>query len=446
MNVVYFVCHDIGRALGCYGAAVPTPRLDEFAGEAVRFTNAHCSSPACSPSRACAMSGEYAHRTGAIGLSHLGWPLPLDVRTTVDDFNDAGYETILSGINHERHPRTDRYAVDLSRDWDDWKVPRAVDNALDHLARREAGRPFYLNVACQEPHACTWGEVGARIPALPEDFEPWFPAGMPRTPALAAAFRRFAASAAYMDAHFGRFVDGLRRLGLLDDTMIGFTTDHGIAGPRGKGTLLGLGTEIALMIRLPGGEHGGETREQLISNVDFRATWREACGLGAAGESDGRSFWPVLADAEVGHHEAIFLERNFHGEKPWRTEPKYVDCYDPTRAVRTRDHLYVRHFRPEAKPPEPLPGGIDARETDDWSEWEKSWVPPVAKRAEEELYELEGDPNEVRDVAGDAAMEGVRSELRGRLENWMRQTGDFLPNEPPFQPEALGWGSGWPAS
>lgn len=112
MNVLYFVCHDLGRALGCYGAGIPTPHLDAFASEGIRCTDAHCASPACSPSRACVMSGKAAHTTGALGLSHMGWPLHLDHTTSIDDFNGAGFQTILSGINHERHPRTEEDFID----------------------------------------------------------------------------------------------------------------------------------------------------------------------------------------------------------------------------------------------------------------------------------------------------------------------------------------------
>lgn len=385
------------------------------------------------------MSGRYAHATGAIGLSHFGWPLPLEVRTTVDDFRDAGYETILSGLNHERHPKTDRYETDLAKDWDDWRAPRAVDAALGHLRRREGGRPFYLNVATQEPHACTWSRVGEDIPVLPDAHETWLPDGMPRTPALEAAFRRFVASVAFTDHHFGRLVEGLGELGLLDETVVVFTTDHGVAGPRGKGTLHGLGTEIALLVRLPGGTGGGGERHQLVANIDFRATWCEGFGLDGVEAGDGRSFWPLLSDADRAHHELIYLERNFHGERPWRTEDDYVDCYDPVRALRTKDALYVRNFLPEAKPPEPLPRSIESVGTADWSCWEKSWQLPASARPAEELYLLNEDPQELRNVAGEDAC----AEWRERLDGWIQKTGDFVPGDPPFESSGRGWGPRW---
>ncbi|MCC5842547.1 MAG: sulfatase-like hydrolase/transferase [Opitutales bacterium] len=440
-NILYFVCHDLGRALGCYGAGIPTPHLDAFAAQGIRFTNAHCASPACSPSRACAMSGQYAHQTGALGLSHMGWPLHLQHRTTVDDFNAAGYQTFLSGINHERHPRTDRYEVDLTRQWDDWKLPRAVDNALAALRGRDPARPFYLNIGTQEPHACIWKDVGGRIPPMPPDWPGWTPPGMPRTPALEAAFRRFAAAVVLVDQEFGRLLRGLEELGLAANTLVVFTTDHGMSGPRGKGSLYGLGTEIALLMRPPGEAHAGATRSFPVSNISFRATFAEAAGIATVDTPAGRSIWKAAMGEGGPPDDALFLERNFHGEKPWRTEDDYIDCFDPIRAVRTATHLYIRNFRPEAKPPEPLPG-VALVTDQSWENWETSWALPAPPRTRpaEELYLLAEDPLELHNLAADPAHAATLAAHRSRLDAWMTATGDFLPEPPPVRPEEPGWG------
>lgn len=414
LNFVYIVCHDLGRAMGCYGAAVPTPNLDRFAAEGIRFTNAHCASPACSPSRACAMSGLHAHRSGAIGLSHMGWPLDLKWRTTVDDFNAADYETILSGINHERHPRTDRYEKDLTKDWADWNTDRAVDNAMKALAERDHDRPFYLNIATQEPHACTWPAVGKRIPALPQDTPVWVPPGMPDFPGKEDAFRRFAASAAFMDHHIGRFLEELDRLGLRESTVVVFTTDHGIGGPRAKGTLYGLGTEIALLLRLPDGRFVGETRDTLLSNIDFRPAWCEAFGLPLSDTIDGKSFWPVVEDAGAAHRDHLYLERNCHGEKLRPGDADWTDLYDPIRAIRTQQYLYLRHYIPDA------------------------W--PGVERPEEELYDVIWDPAETSPLDDKALTERFRQQV----EEEAKALGDFIPGPTLPRPEEPGWGPNWP--
>jgi len=443
-NVLYFVCHDLGRALGCYGAGIPTPHLDDFGAGGIRFINAHCASPACSPSRACAMSGLHPHQSGALGLSHMGWPLDLRHPTTVDDFNAAGYQTILSGLNHERHPRTDRYEVDLARDWADWQVERAVDNAMAALHGRDTSRPFYLNIASQEPHACTWKDVGRRIPALPDSWRDWMPPGMPRTPALEAAFRRFAAAVSHVDNHFGRLLRGLDELGLTNNTLIVFTTDHGMSGPRGKGTLLGLGTEIALLMRQPGVLPSGQTRAFPISNLSFRATIAEAADIPMVSTPCGRSFWHAVRGDAPPLDDALFLSRNFHGEKPWRTEADYVDLHDPLRAIRTSGHLYILRYAPEVKPDEPLPGVV-AVGPQNWDDWGNSWQLPSWPRAEEELYDLENDPLELNNLASNPAHATTMETLRIRLEKEMKATRDYLPGPPPTRPEAPGWGKHWPA-
>lgn len=442
MNVLYFVCHDLGRALGCYGAGIATPQLNAFAREGVRFTDAHCASPACSPSRACAMSGLYPHRSGAIGLSHMGWPLPLHINTSVDDFSAAGYQTILSGINHERHPRTDRYEVDLTREWDDWKLPRAVDNALSALAKRDRKRQFYLNIATQEPHACIWKDVGGRIPPLPDDVPVWTPPQMVRTPALVDAFQRFAAAIVFMDAEFGRLLGGLEELGLADETLVVFTTDHGMSGPRGKGSLYGIGTEIALLMRLPDRSHAGSECMMPVSNIGMRATLAEAACIEMVDTPQGTSFLKAIEDDRNSDIEGLFLSRNFHGEKPWRTEDDYIDCFDPLRAVRTSTHLYIRNYAPFCKPAEPMPDA-EATERQEWQRWDTSWQLPEDPRPAEELFDLINDPMELNNIAADPVNAAILGELRAKLNNWQVTTGDFLPGLPPSRTEAPGWGPNW---
>jgi arylsulfatase A-like enzyme len=265
---------------------------------------------------------------------------------------------------------------------------------------------------------------------------------MPRTPALEKAFReRFAASIAYMDFHFGRLIDGLRQQQLLEDTLIVFTTDHGMSGPRGKSSLYGLGTEIALMLRLPGGEHAGETRDQLITNIDFRPTWTDAAGVDPVNKSDGRSFWQTAADPQAPHHDDLFLCRNFHGQRPFRVEEDYLDLYNPLRAVRSPSYLYIRNYSPFAHPKYPTPDTCVANGSENWG---SSWSLPEDPPPPEELYDLENDPYEIRNIAKDPHYRNALLEARKRLETYIRDTNDFIPGLPPVRPCEPTWGENWP--
>lgn len=389
------------------------------------------------------MSGQYAHSTGALGLSHMGWPLHINYSTTVDDFNNAGYQTILSGINHERHPRADRYQVDMTRDWADWKLPRAVDNALHALRNRDASRPFYLNIGTQEPHACIWKDVGERIPAMPAQWPGWMPPGMPRTPSLELAFRRFAAATVLVDREFGRLMAGLQDLNLADNTLVIFTTDHGMSGPRGKGSLYGLGTEITLLMRLPNHASAGQTIDFPVSNISLRATLAQAAGITTMDPTQGASIWPQITSDCPTEEDVIYLERNFHGEKPWRTEEDYIDCLDPIRAVRSDRFLYIRNFDPSAKPAEPV-AEVIAINDQHWQNWERSWQLSENLRQPEELYDLQADPLEQHNLATEPSYAPVLMEMRSRLQTWMTATGDYIPGPPPARPEAPGWGPHWP--
>ncbi len=382
-NILYFVCHDIGKHLSCYGVPVETPRLEAFAGQAVQFNNTFCNSPACSPSRACAMTGRYAHTTEAIGLSHMGWPLHARQMTIVDYLNAAGYETILSGVNHERHPNSDRYAMDLTRHWADWNADRAVANAVAYLETRDRSRPFYLNIGTQQPHSSSWGDgrkYGGPVP--PEQV--WIPPYIPDNRATRAGLGLFQAAVRFMDTQFGLLLDALDQLGYAQNTVVVFTTDHGISAARSKGTLYDRGVEIALLVRMPGGQGAGRQVTHLIQNIDFMPTFCEAAGVPVPGDVQGRSFWPLLTGGEYRPHDALYTERNYHGERPARGADGFVDQYDPVRAVRTPEFHYLRWFKPEVKPRPLLPWEFPAGWQPESLDYELGWPVSTAPRVAEE--------------------------------------------------------------
>ncbi|MCX7846977.1 MAG: sulfatase [bacterium] len=448
-NIIYFVAHDVGRHLGCYHIPVTTPCLDAFAAEAVRFENAFCNATACTPSRICAMTGLYAHSSGGVGLAHMGWPLANNVPTIVDYFNTAGYETIHSGMEHERHPGLNRYQVDLQKHWVHFDVRRAVDDALAYLARRDRTRPFYLNIGSQEPHASTWHKAeavhGGIVP--PEDV--YVPPYVPDTLAIRHQLGRFQAALRYMDTQFGRLLEGLRALGHDHDSIIVFTTDHGIAGPRSKGTLYDRGVEIALMIRLPDAARAGSVCDHLIQNIDLVPSLLEAAGIPVPAGLHGRSFWPVLSGGKYIAHEAIFIERNFHGEPRMHgVRDEYEDRYDPVRAIRTTEFHYIKYFAPDVKCRPWLPWEVAGHAVPLGTPLEFCVPPPREPRAEVELYHVRHDPQEFINVAGRPEFRAVEAALAQRLQEWLVTTNDFvLRGEVPKRYEAPGWGpwEGMPA-
>jgi len=438
MNLLYFVVHDLGRHLPVYGVPVASPRLAEFAQESIVFNNMFCASPACSPSRACAMTGLHARRNGCIGLAHVGYPLPATTPTIVDYLNRAGYETILSGINHETLPRQSRYATDLTLTWSHWRADQAVANAIHYLENRADDRPFYCNIATQHPHPGTWGSFDP----VPQE-EIFVPAWCPDSPFVRDQLGRFQASIRFMDHHFGRLRDALEKLGLLDNTLVVFTTDHGIAVPRAKPDIYDRGTEIAFLARLPEAAHAGTRNDALLSNIDLVPTFLDWLGVPVPAGLDGKSFLPALRGEPFAGHDAIFTERNFHGES-----------IDAVRSIRTRTHHFLRNLPPS------LPAGIAIPPFDaetlgrqplaefSLEDIRKAWPAGLSPRPKEELYDLVRDPEEFHNLAADPAAAAVRDELRARLDAWLAATGDYAlaGNPPPPETAPHGWGDPalWP--
>lgn len=444
LNVLYFITHDTGRFLGCYDRPIPwSPNLDQFARRGVRFDRTYCSAPCCGPSRNCAMTGKYSHVTGTLGLGGMGWCLPEEEPTLVDHFNRAGYETVHMGFCHERRYGEMRYRVDGSREdetlWQD-AAEIVVDNAIGYLRNRDTSRPFYMNLATGETHAGHTGKERHGGP-VPED-QVWVPPTVPDLPEIRRYLADWYSGLRYLDDQFGRLMSAVEELGLLETTLIVFTTDHGVSGQRSKGHLYEPGVEISLLVRPPGGMRRGYAVDCLIPNIDFMPTWLEAAGLPVPDGVNGRSFWGLLAGGDYAPREQIFMERNFHGERPSRYSTDFIDKYDPQRAVRTGDLHYVRHFRPDARPRPWYRHEIEGWEDIEGHKLGSPLPIECEPRPAEELYDTRHDPWEQVNLAGRPEYGERKRELADQLERWMRATEDpALSDE---MPEPLEEAARWP--
>lgn len=435
MNVIYIVCHDLGRMLGCYGRPFTTPYLDRFAREGVRFDSAFCQSPACSPSRGCAYTGRPAHVNGLMGLVNGGWSLPLTERTFIHEFRDAGYHTVLCGLDHAYKHREDIGAEEeICRDTDTESV---VDAAIGFLEGRGAeDRPFVMHAGTIEVHASRWqkrfpprdehgGNPTLRKYAwIDEAHAPVDPSYMPDTPAMREEAARFAACVAYHDFHLGRLFNAIDLLGYRDNTLVVLTTDHGVSGLRAKGTLYDMGTEITLLMRGPGLPDGAVV-EDLVSNIDLAPTMLEAAGVPVPDAMHGRSVWPRATGGAGPHRDHLFTERNYHGGLAELREDGTSGNYDPMRSVRTERYHLIRNFDPNAR------RQWSADDVPEMSSTYRMWFnqmapPPTEPRPAVELYDVQADPLERRNLAEAPEAAAERADLMDRLEAWMRQTDDPL--------------------
>jgi arylsulfatase A-like enzyme len=415
-NIVQIICHDLGRHLRCYRRPdVESPNLDRLAAEGMRFANCFGASTPCSPARGCFMTGRYAHSNDQIGLAHRGFPLPEEERTIVDHLNAAGYVTAHIGLQHERHdPLANRYQVnDQERNRCEVVAQKAAEFLRGRAPKR--GAPLYLNVGFFEVH----------LPFDRPEYRPDDPASvavpewLPDNAGVREELARFNGAIRFMDEAVGVILGAVSDTGLDGETIVMFTTDHGMAFPRAKGTLYDPGIGVALIMRPPRGlGTAGLVVDDLVSHIDIAPTLLAAAGVPIADSIQGRSFWGLLAGGDYKPRECVFAEKNFH------------DCYDPIRGVRTKRHKYMRNFEPRPR----IILSTDIRKSPASDEL---WTWAAEPREEEELYDLQADPLEMENIAQDPAAASVRNELAARLEEWMERTGDPILRGPiPARPEA----------
>jgi len=414
INILQFICHDLGRELGCYGnEAIASPNIDALAARGVLFRQHYAAATPCSPARVCQMTGMYCHSAGLMGLTNRGWDTPVERQTIIDYLNAAGYETYHFGLQHERKDGSaNRYKHELGGPA---SVQEATSRLMEFLSSDAAkAGPWYANIGTGEVHLPF--DRAHYTFADPEKVK--VPPYLPDNADVRLELARFHGAIRFMDDWIGRLVEALQRTGLAENTLLIFTTDHGAAFPRAKSTLYDPGIGTALVMLPPESMGiGPRVCDELISNIDVTPTLLEMIGEEIPAAVQGRSFWPLLAGEKYERRGEIFSEKNFH------------DCYDPMRCVRTERYKYIRSFEHDKVRNMAMPQ--DIRRSIASNELRADALAP---RPPEELYDLQTDPAEENNLAGEAALKNVRDDLAGRLERWMRETNDFLPGPMPTPP------------
>ena len=415
-NVLVFIPHDLGDTLNCYGhEQVRSPHIDGLAEDGVRFSEYFCVSPECTSSRGGMMTGMHCHRNGLVGLANFGWELR--VPHLARRLRDAGYATHLFSYQHETFGALEglgyEYAHGLGR-----KSIGDVCEPLRAFLRTDAARgpqPWFAYVGCKHVHR-PWADETTFDPA---DIE--IPPYLPDNETIRRDFALFYQNILDMDAAVGRVFEDLEALGLAEDTLVVFTTDHGPAFPHAKATLYDPGLRIPLIVRQPGRFDGGRVHDALLSNVDFTPTVLDLCGAGMPDDLDGRTFAPLLRGEPYASRDVVFASLF------------YDVSYDPMHAVRTRAGKYIRSFAvtPEdaaGADPEVLATFVAGHwiRVDDFdvmanAAWQ-SMKMECPKPPREELYDLVADPWEQVNRAEDPEAAGELAALRGRLDEWMRRT------------------------
>ncbi|MGA2321358.1 MAG: sulfatase [Solirubrobacteraceae bacterium] len=408
-NILYMHSHDTGRYVQPYGHPVPTPNIQRLADQGLLFRKAFCAAPTCSASRACLLTGQYGHNNGMLGLAHRGWSLNDYRQHIVHPLRAAGYFSVLIGEQHIAK-RPDIIGFDQVMKIETTHVETVAPVAIDLLSR-PLPQPFFLSVGFFETHRDWLGPSSVRdsLYSLP-------PANLPDTPETRRDMAAYKASARSLDHGVGTVLGALDEQGLADDTLIIFTTDHGLAFPGAKATLFDRGLGVMLILRGPHGFSGGKVLDALVSHLDIYPTVCELAGIERPEFLQGESLLPLLGGGSKSIRDALFAEMTWHA------------AYEPQRAVRTERWKYIRRFGDRDRPV--LANCDDSPSKSLLLEygWAERTVPA------EQLYDLLYDPNEAANLAGHPLHAHTLAELGDRLERWMQETGDPLLHGDPTPP------------
>lgn len=432
-NIISIVTDDQAHwSIGAYGNRESrTPHMDRLAREGALFHNAFVATPVCSPSRVSFLTGLYGTQVEITDWitpdeAGAGKGLPPAAITWPEVLQQRGYRTALIGKWHlgtqpHRHPT--RHGFDHfygilpggTRPMDPtFEVNGEIqqmkgscpdlltDNALQFIDQNRS-RPFALLLHFRAPHL-PYG------PVPDEDAAPFAPLdpAIPDYPGLNSAqvkrwTRDYYASIHSVDRNFGRLLARLDESGLARRTIILFTSDHGYQighnGLHGKGNaswvteshkgqrrpnMFENSIRVPLLIRWPGVIKPGTEIRQMVSNIDTFPTVLGMLGIGMPADvrQHGVDFSPLLRGKSMRAHDAIFSQYDMqHGAAA------------NLRMVRESRWKLVRNFAPGAQ---------------------------------HELYDLESDPDETRNLYSDPSTARTRARLEQRLERWQESIADPL--------------------
>lgn len=431
LNVLLITADDMGLQLGCYGdEAILTPHLDGLAKRGRLFENAYVAQASCSPSRSAMFTGMYPHANGQYGLLNagVGFELhePLRSKTIPALLKKAGYRTGILGKLHVGPENS--FPFDFREKVDTRDVKTTAGKAGEFL--RSAGdQPFFLMMNYSDPH------VMGRSPRPPQEAFPTQYKGVPETPLKigevpplpfqmldeteqTTRVTQYYNACMRFDAAVGLLLAELEKAGHADTTLILFVSDHGPPFFRGKTSCYEGGVHVPMLAVWPGVFKAGERSEALVSTVDLLPTILDATGQPIPESVQGRSLRTTLDPKQ--HREFLATEFHYHGGSP----------FFPRRTIRDARFKLIHNLRAgEVEPINRIDGDAaltisresSHRETMAGKAFEVAANPP-----EFELYDLQNDPWEFHNLAGEAEHAPTFDRLKKALADWRGETNDPL--------------------
>ncbi|MBI3879597.1 MAG: sulfatase [Verrucomicrobia bacterium] len=436
-NILFVIFDDWNGSThaGAYGCTwVKTPNFDRVAREGVLFKHAFTSNPKCSPCRASILTGRNTWQLNE-AVSHGGY-FPAGFETYPDLLETNGYVVGLTGkgwgpgdfktlaqrTRNPAGPGFDKRTQEV--------IARGISpndypgNFGDFLQQRDKSKPFCFWMGFHEPHRPYEWNSGARLGKKLADVV--VPKFLPDTEIVRRDLLDYSVEVEWGDTQIGRALKLLEDAGVLDDTLVVVTSDHGMPFPFVKGQIHEDAFHLPLAMRWGKGIKPGRVVEDFVNVRDLAPTYMELAGLKPHAQMTGKSLAKILRSDKSGwlENRDVMLagkERHDIGRPN--------DLGYPVRCLRTKDFLYVHNFHPERWPvgnPETDFGNCDPGPSKEVVKLLGGHFYELCfgKRPADELYDIKKDPECVNNLASELFYLPTVEELRYKLASLLKDEGD----------------------
>ncbi len=445
-NVLIILSDDQSAPhLGCYGNKdIHTPNIDKLASEGMRFERAYQTAPQCAPARAAMLTGRH---TIDVGMTRFSAALPREVVLYPEILrSQKGYFAGLCGRTYHlqgalmNNPNIKPYLKDedfsnipdrldyvkVAKGDKDQDAPlrkETIEQFKEFLSKVPAGKPFFLQLCWHDPHRPFSTD---ELPYKHDPSKLTLPPFYPDSPAIRADLAAYYDECARMDGNTGTILQILDEHKLTDNTIVIFMGDNGASQYRGKGTLNELGINVPLIVRWPGVVKPGTSSKALVSGEDLGPTILQIAGIDAPKNMTGVSFLDELRDPSAGSkRNMVIAERGPHAS----SLPRGAASFDLGRVI-VMDRYKLIYNVTWQLPYQPVDFNLDNVKALD----KEGKLEPKFKelyladhRPMFEFYDLQNDPEEMKNLDGQKDLNKVEQELKGRLAAWMIEHHDFVP-------------------
>lgn len=411
-NIVIFLADDCTfNDIGCYGGInVPTPNIDSFSEEGIKFNNAFQATAMSAPTRSNLYTGLYPVRNG-------GYPnhsfTNSNIKSIVQYLQPLGYDVALHGKSHVAPKEVYPFHI-LGQEEQDLDFQIIDDYLLSQIKKKEN---FCLFVCSKEPH----GPFTHGNPNLCPPDKLILPTYFVDTPETRDMYSKYLAEVNYMDWQFGQILNLIEKNRLYNNTIIIFTSEQGNTFPFAKWTCYDAGLQTAFIIRWPSTIQIRTISDALIEYTDVVPTLIDIAGGNPENYAlDGKSFLPLLKNEKKEHKKYVYGLQTTRGVN-------HGAEYYGIRTIRSKQFRYIINLTPEKT--------FKSQGTR-WNVF-KSWkikaetdikaaflVNKYLKRPYEELYNITTDPFQLKNIANDKKYTEIKKEMKEQLMEWMKSQGD----------------------